>query len=214
MRVRLPPWAQKYFIDMESLPEQSSEIIEKEKSFEELFESTLQNKRETVPVIEYNLPYPKEDFLVFLVGYKNVVLHGSGQNLDLVSPKQANDSSKQSGNKEAVYSVDDPVLPIFYAIQDRSKLHGMIESGHYTEENDETGEIKSEYVFKIPKKYQGTSPWKQGFVYIFNKNEFHPEEDDHGNLSGEWTSRKPVKPIAKLLVSSEDFRYLDKIQYY
>ena len=72
----------------------------------------------------------KEEFLKFIVENKNVLLHGSAsQDLEVLEPRQANDSVKKSGNKNAVYGITDPVLPIFYAIQDRKKLQGVVESG-------------------------------------------------------------------------------------
>lgn len=195
-------------MNFESSPIQEQE--NKQKAFEALFESVLKNQGESIPTIEYNLPYPKEEFLKFITENKNVLLHGSAnQNLEVLEPRQANDAAKKSGNKNAVYGVTDPVLPIFYAIQDRKKLQGVIESGINID--DETG--KSEYKFSIPKSAQGTQPWSNGIVYLFDKSLFHPEKDDNDEPSGEWTSDVPVRPLAKLEVRPEDFRYMDKIEY-
>lgn len=94
-------------------------------------------------------------------------------------------------------------------IQNRKKLQGNIESG--VEINDETGEVK--YKFKIPMRSEDPSPWTNGVIYIFDKNQFHPEIDDGGEPSGEWTSDVPIKPLAKLNVKPEDFRYMDNIEY-
>lgn len=195
-------------MNFEQAPIQEQE--NKQKAFETLFEGISHNQGEDIPAIEYNLPYPKEEFLKFLTENKNVLLHGSAnQNLEVLEPRQANDGSKKSGNKNAVYGVTDPVLPIFYAIQDRKRLQGVIESG--IEVDDETG--KSVYKFRIPKSAQETKPWTNGVIYIFDKNQFHSEQDDDGESSGEWTSDIPVRPIAKLEVKPEDFRYMDNIEY-
>ena len=189
----------------ESFPEKESQ----QKVFERLFENALQNNGENIPTIEYSLPYPKEDFLKFIVAEKNVLLHGSSnREIKILEPRQANDGSKKSGNKNAIYGVTDPVLPIFYAIQDREKLQGVIESG--VEIDKETGELK--YKFGIPKEMVDIKPWTRGFVYIFDKKSFMPEQDDNGEPSGEWTSEEAVSPIARLEVGPEDFRYLDKIE--
>ena len=196
----------------ESSQDQKSQDLEKETqliAFDDLFEQTLQNKSDGVTTIEYNLPYPKEDFLKFLVAEKNVLLHGSSnREITTLEPKQANDGLKKSGNKKAVYGVVDPVLPIFYAIQDRDKLQGVIESG--IEIDEETGE--SEYKFRIPKEMVAIKPWTRGFIYIFDKSQFKPEQDDSGKPSGEWTSEQPVNSIARLEVGPEDFRYLDRVE--
>ena len=195
-------------MNFENAPIQEQE--NKQRAFEALFESILRNQGKDIPTIEYHFPYPKEEFLKFLTENKNVLLHGSAnQNLEVLEPRQANDAAKKSGNKNAVYGVTDPVLPIFYAIQDRKKLEGVIESGINID--GETG--KSEYKLRIPKSAQETQSWTNGVIYIFDKNQFRPEQNDNGEASGEWTSDVPLKPIAKLEVKPEDFKYMDKIEY-
>jgi len=188
---------------------QSLEQENKHQAFVKLFEDTLRKGNASVPVIEYNLPYSKEDFLSFLVAERKVLLHGSYfGDMEIIEPRQAKDDSKISGNKNAVYGVVDPVLPIFYAIQDKSKIQGVIESG--VNENPKTG--VREYKFKMPKTILDIKPWTKGVVYIFNSNQFNLEYNDNGEPSGEWTSETPVKPIAKLEVSPSDFRFLEEIE--
>src|SRR3989344_4477569 len=127
-----------------------------DEAFTKLFEETLRKQEAGVPAVEYNLPYPKEDFLKFLVEEKNVLLHGSPEKeIEIFEPRQANDTEKKSGNKVAVYGVIDPVLSIFYAIQDRKKIQGSIESG--VNEDLETGKV--EYKFKIPKNAMEDHSW-------------------------------------------------------
>ncbi|MDP3697262.1 MAG: hypothetical protein Q8R55_04525 [Candidatus Taylorbacteria bacterium] len=194
-------------MNFESMPIQEQE--NKQRAFEILFEGVLQNKSEGIPTIDYNLQYPKEDFLKFLVENKNVLLHGSpNRDLEVLEPRQANDTAKESGNKKAVYAVTDPVMAIFFAIQNREKINGTIESG--TWDNPETGE--QEYKFKIPKNTQATF-WTQGVIYIFDKNNFTTEKDNAGHSSGEWTSDSTAKPIAKIEIKPEDFQYLDKVEF-
>ncbi len=179
-----------------------------DQDFENLFES-IPNQAEGVPTLEYDLPYPKEDFLRFIVKNKNFLLHGTAlSDLKELEPRQANDGSKQSGNKNAVYAVEDPVMAMFFAIQNRENINGSIVSG--TRDNPETGE--QEYYFKVPKEARDHF-WTEGVVYILDKANFYPEKDDGADHSGEWTSQNPVKPIVKLKVSLKDFRYLDRVEY-
>src|SRR3989344_8015276 len=146
-----------------------------DEAFARLFEETLRKQEAGIPVIEYNLPYPKEDFLKFLVEEKNFLLHGSpNKDLEILEPRQANDGEKTSGNKMAVYVVTDYVLPIFFAIQDKDKLQGSIKSG--ISEDVETREL--EYSFEISKKALESKPWTRGMIYILDKNKFSPEKDD------------------------------------
>lgn len=199
-------------MNFESFPQQDSEMMEKAeklKSFDDLFEKTLSElESEAVPTIEYNLPYPKEEFLDFLVREKNCLLHGSAMNFDVVEPRQANDAAKQAGNKNAVYAVTDPVLPIFYAIKDKQKINGVVQSGF--ENNLETGE--NEYEFVVPKEALENEPWTNGVIYIFDRSQFHQEANDEGELGSEWTSEDKVKPLAKLEVAPDDFRFLSEVK--
>lgn len=196
----------------ENFQPQDNEMIEKEhrlKAFDDLFERTLSEAEfEVVPTIEYDLPYPKEEFLDFLVREKNCLLHGSARNLDVVEPRQANDAAKKSGNKKAVYAVTDPVLPIFYAIKNKEKINGVVQSGF--DNNLETGE--KEYEFVVPKDALEAGPWTNGVIYIFDRGQFHQEANDEGEFGSEWTSEEKVKPLAKLEVSPDDFRFLDEVK--
>ena len=117
-------------------PSESHELTQAEQ-FDALIERSLLMQDGW---IEYDLPFPKSDFLNHVVS-QGFLLHGSG-NDDVIEfePRQANDSEKEFGNKMAVYAVNDPILPIFYAIQDREQLSGQINSGKYVD--DETGEAK------------------------------------------------------------------------
>ena len=195
-------------MNFETPPTKSSDQIEAQ-SFRELFDRTQMDEKGKITTIRYELPYPKEDFLKFLVTEKNVLLHGSSsKEIEILEPRQANDRAKISGNKKAVYAVTDPVFPIFYAIQDRNKIHGLIESG--VDHNPATGELR--YEFKMPQSVLASEPWTRGIIYIFDRSQFNPEKNDVGEPSGEWTSEKAVNPIAKLEVGPEDFRFLDKVK--
>jgi hypothetical protein len=187
----------------------NNERSEKETLFAKLFDTVVARREETgVPTIEYNLPYPKEEFLSFLTASRSVVLHGSNtSDITELSPIQANDRAKKSGNLKAVYGVMDPVLPIFFAILDRKKVHGGVKSGlGHDQETD-----AREYQFILPPGSLETEPWKQGMIYILDKENFVKQYNNDGTLSGEWTCEVPVRPLAKLAVGPGDFRFLGDV---
>ncbi len=157
--------------------------------------------------VEYTPDLPKHRFLAYLLeqGY---LLHGSSaEGVEALEPRQANDTSKKSGNQTAVYAVSDPVLPLFYAIKDRKRLRGMVQSGHNTDENG----VKT-YHFQIDGTQSEKDPWKNGVVYVLPKESFAQSVDDEGHLTGEWASHMPVSPVARLRVTPEDFPYLKEVQ--
>lgn len=192
---------------MKNVESKSNEIesAEREFAFAQLLNSFETERDNSNGYIEYNLPYPKELFLKYLTEKKSFLLHGSSQNLDILEPQQANDTHKKSGNKKAVYAVTDPVLPIFYSIKDKAKINGRVVSG----KSDNDGVIK--YEFAMPRQSLEQYPYKDGVVYILDRNDFTPESDE-GTPSDEWTSSQSVTPWAKLKVKPEDFQYLNEVQ--
>lgn len=186
-------------------PSNEIEVIARIEAFEKLINSFDSKNSEGSEFIEYNLPYSKELFLKYLAEEKGFLLHGSGEELNTLEPQQANDAHKESGNKKAVYAVTDPVLSIFYAIKDRSKINGNVISGR----TDNSGEVT--YQFSMPKASLAQNPFKEGVVYILKRSDFIPESDD-GEPSNEWTSSESITPWAKLKVGPEDFQYLNEVQ--
>ncbi len=181
------------------------EKAERKFAFEELLNSFESSRNENNGFIEYSLPYPKEQFLEYLTEKKNYLLHGSSSMIDELEPRQANDLYKKSGNKNAIYAVTDPVLPIFYAIHDRNKTEGVVTTSRYN--ND--GNIA--YEFTLPKGSLEKHPFKSGVIYILDKNDFTEGFDD-GKPTNEWVSENPVKPVGKLKVDPEDFDHFTKVK--
>ncbi len=157
--------------------------------------------------VEYSIDSPKHKFLAYLLenGY---LLHGSSvEDTEALEPRQANDASKKSGNQKAVYAVSDPILPLFYAIKDRNRLHGMVRSGYST---DDQG-VKT-YSFEIDGTLSEKDPWKNGVVYILPKENFVQTTDNQGKSTSEWVSYESVTPAARLRVTPEDFPYLKEVK--
>ena len=153
----------------------------------------------------------KEALLQSLVTERGVLLHGSNEtDLEILRPQPANDAAKRSGNKNAVYAVDDAVLAIFYAIQDRSRIDGVIRSA--VKANRETGE--REYSFGMPRAVLQSEPWRTGAVYVVDSRAFVQCKNDAGRTVREWASEQPVRVLSKLIVGPDDFRFLNHVQGY
>lgn len=172
-------------------------------SFEQLWESLPQNGS----AIEYALSYPKHEFLKYLIEEKKVLLHGSNWNVETLEPRQGNCTSKKFGNLNAVYATNDPILPLFHAIQDKNTFTGSSVSGVILSNGTTTS-----YIFKVEQKMLEKSPWSRGGIYILSPETFQQGTDDDGTLIDEFASMISVRPLAKLFVSPEDFPYLHDIQ--
>lgn len=180
---------------------------EQAQAFEELYKKILSADGN---FIEYNLPYAKREFLEYLTEKKNLLVHGSNWDTEELEPRLANCKSKKFGNLNAVYATADAVLPIFYAIKDKEKFRGMANSG-FSEKKEVNRATKKVYTFGIEPEMLKSDPWSVGVVYILPKDLFEQGTDDDGVLIDEWVSRHPVKPLAKLRVTPEDFPYLKDI---
>ena len=58
--------------------------------------------------------------------------------------------------------------------------------------------------FSIDAESLRKAPWTNGMIYILPRDSFEEWE--------EWTSKSPVRPLAKLAVSPVDFPFLKRIQ--
>jgi hypothetical protein len=150
---------------------------------------------------------PKVDFLRFLVEEKKLLLHGSNWDVAVLEPRLANCASKKFGNLNAVYAVEDPILPIFYAIKDKNLFTGVAVSGTHQD-----GDAPKEYIFKIEKQMTDIQPWSSGVVYILSRDGFEQGTNDDGFPIDEYISRSSVVPLAKLAVDPQDFPYLSAIK--
>lgn len=190
-------------------------MSEKSSDFNNLFEETI--KKGDNRVINYDLPYPKSEFLEYLVKEKRVLLHGSyNKEINMLEPRLANCASKEFGNLKAVYAVEDNILPIFYAIRDVAGVgfKGYISSGCHRY-RDDTGQItRKEYHFELHPDDLAKQPWADGMVYILPRDTFVQGHNDNGDLIDEWASEDSVTPLAMLPVSPSDFPYMEDVTSY
>ena len=172
---------------------------------EQLFESLYQQiiSSENTLLIENIEGQSKVDFLKYLSQKDEFVFHGTNSaDIEELEPRQANCRAKNFGNIKAVYATTDPVLPIYHSVFNRKYFSGIHSSG--VEDN--------KYVFKIDGTFKDEKVWDNGCVYVLDKSEFEQGQDDGGRLIDEYASRELVKPLAKVLMSPEDFPYLDEVE--
>lgn len=176
--------------------------------FERLFESTLQ--KGTGGVIQYDLPYPKHEFLTYLTSTWEVLLHGSNDTgLAVLLPHLAHDYAKYSGNAKAVYAMNEAIVPIFFSITRFNKLTGPLMCLHSSLKKG-----TKRYHFVMSTSDVKRKPWAGGMVYILPAKDFHRICMNDGVLADEWICRKKVRPLASLRVGPGDFPYWNEIETY
>jgi hypothetical protein len=184
------------------LPAPEMEFDEaKTRVFEELFQSAL--NRGPGSLIDYQCPYPKYEFLCYLVDRKNLMVHGSShQDIDVLKPIRWSTDSSTHGNQNAVYADPDGIRPIYFGIIDRTRVRNL-HNGFFSAE-DRAGVTRRFYQFAIDAEALRRQPWREAMIYLLPRDSF---ED-----VGEWVSRSPVQPLAKLAVVPEDFPILREIR--
>ena len=184
---------------------------ERQQAFERLFQAT--------PVgglIDYQLPYPKWQYLSWLCETKELVLHGS-QNLgiDTVEPQQARDI-KAFSKQDAIYATTNGIWVIYFAIIDRKNFPGLSLFNSCLQVRTAADQWSEPfYFFSISQFARVQNPWCEGMVYILPRQTF--EQEAHQQAQGmevvfpHWISPVAVQPIARLRVESQDFPFLDQI---
>lgn len=182
---------------------------QKIETFENLFLHTLQLG--PAAFIDYNISYPKHEFLRYLVDQKQILLHGSNSpDLKVLLPIRFTVDARAAMNREAVFAAADAILPMFFAILDREKYVGTISNGAHRLP-DATGLATNHYFFSLNEEMLKLQPFRSGMIYLLPKEKFKTATDGHGVVLEEWVSQEPVQVLAKLSISPEDFPLLDAI---
>lgn len=161
--------------------------------------------------IDYNLTYPKHEFLRYLVARKQILLHGSNYpNLKVLLPMRGSTDARAAMNGQTIFAAADGILPMFFAILNRDNYVGSMSNGAYRL-SDATGLATTYYFFSINEEVLKLRPFRSGTIYLLPRDKFKPAANGHGAILEEWISQEPVQVLAKLSISPEDFPLLDVI---
>ena len=171
---------------------------EKVQAFEDLFQSTLD--RGTGSIIDYNVIYPKHEFLTYLIQHKNVVLHGSSQtDIEVFVPIRKSFETEEDKDANGVYAAPDAILTTYFASCDRTKIAST--NNGYSTAKDASGRKRRFYLLAIGIDSDRENPWSDGMVYILPRDTFVKIHE------WEWVSKVPVQSLAKLPVCRKDIPF-------
>jgi len=184
---------------------------ERQREFEDLFQATPPGN-----LIDYKLPYPKWQYLSWLCGTKQFVLHGSQtQKIDIVEPRQAKDIRTFSKQK-AIYATTDGIWVIYFAIIDRENFPGIsLFNSCLQVRIDDNRWSGPFYFFSVSHFAKIQNPWRDGMIYILPRQTFekeaHQKAQEMEVAFPHWISSVAVQPFSKLKVGPQDFPFLDQI---
>jgi len=183
-------------------------------AFDRLFDDALAHGNNLL--IDYNLPYPKVDFLNYLCDWRGFVAHGSPlQDLTVLEPIRKSSDTSKFGNRQQIFCSPDAIWAMWFAILDKDKYestrNGSVRVGRGMKR------IKY-YHFELPAKVKNAPPFAEGMIYIAHAEDFphhrpYPILDWFDGEIEEWGSTQPVTPLARIKVMPSDFPYLDKVQF-
>jgi hypothetical protein len=166
--------------------------------------------------VDYQLAYPKWQFLSYICQSRNLVLHGSqNQDIDVVEPRKAIDIKTFSG-QNAIYATTDGIWVIFFAIIDRKNFGRLSLFNSCLDIQISPGmKMGPLYFFSITHSVLLQKPWCDGAVYLLPREDFQQEPVQQmmgaDIIFPHWISSKPAIPIAKLIVQSQDFPFLAEV---
>jgi hypothetical protein len=160
------------------------------------------------------VPEPRLDFLRWLAESRAVAFHGSPRSdlLELSTERKSRDATA-CGNQQAVYASADPVWAIYFACLRRDR-------GWTGTKNGSMGRADGRL---YPRRYfflhnQGSaSPdrFAPGSLYFLSPSTFVADKPLAGAIdTAHLVSHRPVKPLARVDVTPEDFPFRDRVGYY
>jgi HEAT repeat protein len=181
---------------------------QREEAFETLYQSTV--ARGAGASVDYILPYPKHEFLFYLVARKSLLLHGTVKgDLDVLKPLRWSTDAGESGNVSGVYADKDWIRPIYFGVVKRERSFGLA-NGFF--DLSEDGSVNMEGSAGFERRYYKLAigvnglprdPWQDATVYALP-----PATFEYWN---EWTSRVPVQPVLRLRVTPSDLPLRDRV---
>ncbi len=164
---------------------------------------------------DYKLPIPKWQFLCHLTDQRRFRLHGSNDHaLQILIPRQSSDL-REFGAQQAVYAAGDGIWPMYFAIVDRRRVSTLVNAcisvtrpdGHVT------GPL---YVFSISQQAAPRKPYVAGMIYVLPPTTFTLEPafqfGEFRVQTAQAVSLSAVTPLAKLIVTHEDFPFLAQMR--
>ena len=166
--------------------------------------------------LDYELPYPRWQFLCHIAETRDVVLHGSGDpGIARFEPSHSDDNN-EFVNRKAVYAASDGLWPMYFAILDRANHRMSLINAAVRIEGEDGALSEPLYFFSITREALAKRPFRPGTIYVLPRANFEKQEamqsDGKRIWPEQWASLEPVAPLFKIAVGPEDFPLLGHIR--
>ena len=160
------------------------------------------------------VPEPRLDFLRWLAENREVVFHGSPRDdlLELSTERRSRDASAW-GNQQAVYASTDPVWSIYFACLRRDQGWTGTRNGSMGRAGGPL--YPRHYVFLHNRGSASPDRFGPGSLYLLPPSSFVADKPLAGAIdTAHLVSHEPVRPLARLDVTPDDFPFRDRVGYY
>jgi hypothetical protein len=161
-----------------------------------------------------DIPARRLDFLRWLAENRPVVFHGSPRDdLAELSTERRSTDTTAWGNQQAVYASSDPVWAIYFACLRR-------DDGWTGTRNGSMGKpggplYPRQYFFLHNRGSASPGRFGPGSLYVLPPESFVADAPLAGVVdTAHLVSHTPVKPLARVDVTPEDFPFRDRVAYY
>lgn len=167
--------------------------------------------------LDYDLPYPKIDFLNWLCDFQGLVAHGSPlSGLERLEPIRRSSDTSEFGNRQQIFATPDAPWALWFAILNRerfSRTHNIC-----LRIGPRRGAWVKGYYFHLTRDLTPETAFAPGAVYLCRAEDFPsrhrlPLDRLLGLEFEEWGSAQPVQPLAWLPVTPADFPYLNAVEF-
>lgn len=140
--------------------------------------------------------------LVLLMKNEQVLLHGTPNRIDAsLEPRQANDLSRESGSRSAVYATNLPERAIFHAIMNKPYLFEKLKSFTTGYENNESGVLEFGFTKNVKDLIDAGDQdvFCDGYIHALRDETFKKSEGD----DSEYQTNEITKPLFSILISKD-----------
>ena len=194
---------------------------EQREAFERLWKQyQLQGEN---PLISYNLPYPKIDFLNYLCDFGEnlvsggIVAHGSNQgDLTILEPVRKSRDVTEFGNRLQIFATQDATYATWFAILNKTR-YVSTKNACLRVGSQDANWVKL-YYFYLRREDAPIKPYTTGYIYLCRALDFPARRQDKMYAAleleaEECGSEQAVSPLARLAVEPASFPYLNQVEY-
>ncbi len=161
-------------------------------AFDRLWQQTLAGAPN--PLIDYNLPFPRMEFLNYLCDHLGLAAHGSQlPDLQMLKPVRNSSDATEFGNRQQIFATADAIYAAWFAVWDRPKTQGTHNACMRI--GPAAGQWVRLYYFHLINVEAGcTFPYTSGTIYLARGEDFPTMMSTRNTRASGWKRNNGAPP--------------------